>query len=76
MAEATTAQRKLTDRYLASVRGASSPYDIRDTEVPGLRCRVMPSGERTFVLLARYSHDGNPTRRAPGPHPTPPPSAP
>ena len=69
MAEATTAQRKLTDRYLASVKGASAPYDIRDTEVPGLRCRVMPSGECTFVLLARYSRDGNPTRRALGTYP-------
>ena len=67
MAEATTAQRKLTDRYLASVKGANSPYDIRDTEVPGLRCRVMPSGECTFVLLARYSRDGNPTRRRSAP---------
>ena len=69
MAEATTAQRKLTDRYLTSVKGASAPYDIRDTEVPGLRCRVMPSGECTFVLLARYSRDGNPTRRALGTYP-------
>jgi integrase len=69
MAEATTAQRKLTDRYLASIKGAGAPYDIRDTEVPGLRCRVMPSGERTFVLLARYSRDGNPTRRALGTYP-------
>ena len=69
MAEATTAQRKLTDRYLASVKGGSAPYDIRDTEVPGLRCRVMPSGECTFVLLARYSRDGNPTRRALGAYP-------
>ena len=34
MAEATTAQRKLTDRYLASVKGASAPYDIRDTRSP------------------------------------------
>jgi integrase len=69
MAEATTTQRKLTDRYLASIKGASAPYDIRDTEVPGLRCRVMPSGERTFVLLARYIPDGNPTRRALGTYP-------
>jgi len=69
MAEATTTQRKLTDRYLASVKGADAPYDIRDTEVPGLRCRVMPSGERSFVLLARYTRDGNPTRRALGTYP-------
>jgi integrase len=69
MAEATTAQRKLTDRYLAALKGAGAPYDIRDTEVPGLRCRVMPSGERTLVLLARFSRDGNPTRRALGSYP-------
>jgi integrase len=29
----------------------------------------MPSGERTFVLLARFQHDGNPTRRALGTYP-------
>ena len=71
MAEATTAQRKLTDRLLDSLenKGAAAPYDIRDTEVPGLRCRVMPSGERSFVLLARFSRDGNPTRRALGSYP-------
>jgi integrase len=69
MAEATTDERKLTDRYLDSLKGAGAPYDIRDKEVPGLRCRVMPSGERTFVLLARFSRDGNPTRRALGNYP-------
>jgi integrase len=71
MAEAATEQRKLTDRYLQSLKGDKdgAPYDVRDTEVPGLRCRVMPSGERTFVLLARFSRDGNPTRRALGSYP-------
>lgn len=71
MAEAATEQRKLTDRYLQSLKGGKddAPYDVRDTEVPGLRCRVMPSGERTFVLLARFSRDGNPTRRALGSYP-------
>lgn len=70
MAEATTAQRKLTDRLLASVKGANAPYDIRDTEVPGLRCRVMPSGERSFVLLARFpKNPKHPTRRALGTYP-------
>ena len=70
MAEATTAQRKLTDRLLASVKGANAPYDIRDTEVPGLRCRVMPSGECSFVLLARFpKNPKHPTRRALGTYP-------
>jgi integrase len=67
--EASTDKRKLTDRYLASVKGAAAPYDIRDTEVPGLRVRVMPSGERSFVLLARFTRDGHPTRRAIGSYP-------
>ena len=70
MAEASTDQRKLTDRYLDSLKkGSNKPYDIRDTEVPGLRVRVMPSGERSFVLLARFTRDGNPTRRALGSYP-------
>src|ERR1700735_4321543 len=29
----------------------------------------MPSGEFTFVLLARFARDGNPTRRALGSYP-------
>jgi Arm DNA-binding domain len=71
MAEAVTEQRKLTDRYLQSLKGANSgaPYDIRDTEVRGLRVRVMGTGERTFVLLARYGKGANPTRRALGTYP-------
>jgi hypothetical protein len=56
MAKASTDKRKLTDRHLKSLKGGSKVYDIRDTEIRGLRIRVMPSGERTFVLLARYTH--------------------
>jgi integrase len=71
MAEAATEQRKLTDRYLQSLKGAKSgpPYDVRDTDVRGLRVRVMGTGERTFVLLARYGKGANPTRRALGTYP-------
>ena len=71
MAEAATRQCKLTDRYRQSLKGANhgAPYDVRDTEVRGLRVRVMGGGERTFVLLARYSRDANPTRRALGSYP-------
>jgi len=69
MAEASTAKRNLTDRYLKSLKGKAKPYDVRDTEIRGLRVRVMPSGERTFVLLARFQQDGNPTRRALGAYP-------
>ena len=71
MARASTIKRNLTDRYLKSLKGdkAGKPYDVRDTEIRGLRVRVMPSGERSFVLLARYTHGGDPTRRALGTYP-------
>jgi hypothetical protein len=71
MAKAETDQRKLTDRLLQSLKGArdGKPYDVRDTEARGLRARVMPSGERSFVLLARFSKGANPTRRALGTYP-------
>src|SRR5262249_40485778 len=69
MAESTTEQRKLTDRYLQSLKAKDAPYDVRDTEIKGLRVRVMPSGERSFVLLARFSSGANPTRRALGHYP-------
>lgn len=66
-----TEQTKLTDRKLQSLKGTKDglPYDVRDTEVRGLRVRVMGSGDRTFVLLARFSKGANPTRRALGSYP-------
>jgi integrase len=67
--KASTDKRKLTDRLLQSLKGGGAPYDVRDTEVRGLRVRVMPSGERSFVLLARFSAGANPTRRALGSYP-------
>jgi integrase len=71
MAKASTVKRRLTDRYLKSLRGSKEgkPRDVRDTEIRGLRVRVMPSGERTFVLLARFQHGSAPTRRALGSYP-------
>jgi integrase len=71
MPQADSEQTKLTDRKLQSLKGAKdgAPYDVRDTEVRGLRVRVMGSGERTFVLLARFSKGANPTRRALGTYP-------
>jgi integrase len=71
MAKASSIKRNLTDRYLQSLKGSPDgrPYDVRDAEVRGLRVRVMPSGERSFVLLARFQPDANPTRRALGTYP-------
>jgi integrase len=71
MAKAATDKRKLTDRLLESLKkkGAAAPYDVRDDELKGLRVRVMPSGERSFVLLARFTKGADPTRRALGTYP-------
>jgi integrase len=66
--DASTDKRKITDRFLEALKKkpAATPYDVRDDEVKGLRVRVMPSGELSFVLLARFERNGNPTRRALG----------
>jgi integrase len=56
----------LTDRTLKSLKGREKPYDMKDTEVGSLRVRVMPSGQRTFVLLGRFPSSPHPTRRALG----------
>jgi integrase len=42
------------------------PYDIRDAVVPGLRVRVMGTGQISFVVLARFPGSPHPTRRALG----------
>jgi integrase len=61
----------LTDRKLKSLEKkpaeAGKTYDVADGTVPGLAVRVMPSGARSFVLVARYpGGKGHPTRRALG----------
>jgi integrase len=58
---------RLTDRKIQSLKPqGGKPYDIKDTEISALRIRVMPSGQRTFVLLARFPSSPHPTRRALG----------
>ena len=62
-------KKAITDRLLKSLKPAADgkPYDAaRDTIVPGLRVRVMGSGQRTFVLLTRFPSSPHPTRRALG----------
>ena len=60
--------RALTDTKIRSLKPASNekPYDVKDTQVPGLRVRVLGSGQRTFVLLGRFPASPHPTRRALG----------
>lgn len=61
-------ERALTDRKIRSLKSARNgkPYDVKDSEVAGLRVRVLGGDLRTFVLLARYPSSPHPTRRALG----------
>jgi integrase len=61
-------RKTLTDRSLRAMkpRADGRPYDKMDSVVPGLGVRVLASGQRTFVLIARYPGSTNPTRRALG----------
>ena len=58
----------LTDRTLKALKPAKpgQRYEVADAVVPGLAIRVTPTGQRTFVLIARYPGSSNPTRRAIG----------
>jgi integrase len=56
----------LTDRAIKAARPAARAYDIHDALVPGLAVRVLPSGVKSFVLVARFPGSRNPTRRALG----------
>src|SRR5262249_28129471 len=58
----------LSDRTLKSLCPAANgkPYDLKDIGSRGLHGRVMPSGQRTFDLEARYPGHSQPARRALG----------
>jgi integrase len=60
-----------TDLQVKALRGdPAGPYDVKDAHSRGVRVRVMPTGQRTFVLLARFGgKTSNPTRRALGHYP-------
>jgi integrase len=63
-------KRALTDRAIKSLANhpakPGKTYDVPDALVPGLAVRVMPSGVRSFVLVARFPGRKNPTRRSLG----------
>jgi integrase len=61
-------KRLLTDRALKALLPAKpgKRYDVTDVVVPGLSVRVTEKGTRTFVLIARFPGQTNPTRRALG----------
>jgi len=62
------ARKTLNDRMLKSLRPAPAGkrYERMDAVVPGLGVRVTESGQRTFILIARYPGSRNPTRREVG----------
>ena len=61
-------KKTLTDRALKALKpaGKGQRYEIMDAVVPGFGIRVTETGQRTFVLVARYPGSSNPTRRAVG----------
>src|SRR5262249_61074733 len=62
------ARKTLNDRMLKSLRPAPAGkrYERMDAVVPGLGVRVTESGQRPFILIARYPGSRNPTRREVG----------
>jgi integrase len=56
----------LTDRGIKALKPRARAYDLADAVVPGLGVRVLPSGVKSFVLVARYPGSKNPTRRSLG----------
>jgi hypothetical protein len=62
------ATRALTDRAIKALKPAPTmqPYDVMDSVVPGFGVRVMGSGQRSFIVRARFPGSRNPTRRALG----------
>jgi hypothetical protein len=63
------AKNRMTDRKLKALRLKSQRYDVMDMDVPGFGVRVSETGQKTFILLARYPGSQNPTRRAIGEYP-------
>ena len=66
--EKLTRKKDLTDRTLRALHAApeGTRYEIMDTQAPGLGIRVTDTGQRTFVLIARFPGHKQPTRRALG----------
>jgi integrase len=58
----------LTDRGIKALKPAANNFDLADAVVPGLGIRVLPSGVKSFVLVARFPGSRNPTRRSLGPY--------
>jgi Arm DNA-binding domain len=64
------AKHRLTDRTLKAARPTGKRHDIMDSEVRGFGLRVSETGQKTFILIARFPGSSNPTRRALGEYPS------
>jgi integrase len=63
--EEKVARKNLTDRLIRSLKPNEngSRYEVMDSLVSGLGVRVSGKGKLTFVLVARFPPNPNPTRR-------------
>jgi integrase len=59
-------KKTLTDRGIKALKPTAKMSEVSDAIVPGLILRVMPSGAKSFNLIARYPGSTNPTRRSLG----------
>jgi integrase len=53
---------KFTKSYIETLKINNKPYEVWDTEIKGLGCRVHPSGKRTYYFLYRL-HKGTSKQR-------------
>ena len=56
------AQFKFTLARLKALPATGNRYVVRDTEIPGLQCRVSPTGERSISIYKRPRSRPNPVR--------------
>jgi Arm DNA-binding domain len=62
-------KQRLTDRTSQALKPQSKPYELMDADVRGLGIRILPSGVKSFVMIARFPPAQHPARRALGQYP-------
>ena len=59
-------RKALTDRGIKALKTRAQAYIVFDAVVPGLGVRVMPSGFKSFVFVARYPGAKHPAPKSLG----------
>jgi integrase len=59
-------QDKLTDRAIKAFKRRTAAYDVMDNVVPSFGLRILPSGEKSFILYRRFPGSSSPVRRSLG----------